>query len=123
MTQVTALERAVIRNIAVAGQEAQVRAIAEGPEAVKANQVGAVLLNLKRKGVVVMPTIQTAVLTSAGLEVLEREWPSVDRLDALRKASNEELNRVRPKSVEELRVTNALIELRRDALRLLSSLS
>lgn len=114
MTQVTALERAVIRNIAVSTSvEVLVKEISNGPEAVKDTQVNAVILNLKKKGLVVSVTKDTVQLTATGSEVHSREFPSTKDLDTLRHESNLELAKERPMSVEELALTNKLIELRK----------
>lgn len=114
MTQVTTLERAVIRNIAVSTSvEVLVKAISNGPEAVKDTQVNAVILNLKKKGFVVSVAKDTVQLTDAGCEVHAREFPSAKDLDTLRHESNLELAKERPMSVEELALTNKLIELRK----------
>jgi len=113
MTQVTVLERAVIRNIAVSTSVAVlVKEISSGPEAVKDNQVNAVILNLKKKGLVAQSTPNVVELTADGLAVHAVEFPTPKDLDTLRHESNLELNRVRPMSVEELVLTNQLVDLR-----------
>lgn len=116
MTQVTALERAVIRNIAVSTSvEVLVKEISSGPEAVKDNQVNAVILNLKKKGLVSQSAPNVVALTADGVAVHAVEFPAPKDLDTLRHESNLELNRVRPMSVEELVLTNQLVDLRKSA--------
>jgi len=116
MTQVTALERAVIRNIAVsASVEVLVKEIINGPETVKDTQVNAVILNLKKKGLVASVNKEIVQLTVEGQEVHSREFPAAKDLDTLRHESNLELAKERPMSVEELTLTNKLIELRKSA--------
>ena len=113
MTQVTSLERAVIRNIAVSTTAAVlVKSISSGPETIKDTQVNAVILNLK-KGLVAVSDAQTVTLTSEGESVHNREFPSVKDLDTLRHESNLELSENIPMSVEELKLTNQLIEVRK----------
>lgn len=117
MTQVTALERAVIRNIAVAmrssAPEIMIKDLSKGPEAIKPNQVNAVVLNLTRKGLVAVFNSEAILLTEAGGEVHTREFPVAKDLDTLRHESNLELSKVQPMSVEELVLTNKLIDLRK----------
>ena len=117
MTQVTALERAVIRNIAVAmrsyAPEIMIKDISKGPEAIKPNQVNAVILNLTRKGLVAVFNSESILLTEAGGEVHAREFPAVKDLDTLRHESNLELSKVQPMSLEELVLTNKIIDLRK----------
>lgn len=116
MTQVTSLERAVIRNIAVSTTAAVlVKSISSGPETIKDTQVNAVILNLKKKGLVAVSDAQTVTLTVEGESVHNREFPSVKDLDTLRHESNVELAQVQPMSVEELKLTNQLIEVRKSA--------
>mgnify|MGYP007092278559 CR=1 FL=1 len=116
MTQVTALERAVIRNIAVSTSvEVLVKEISSGPEAVKDNQVNAVILNLKKKGLVSQSAPNVVALTADGVAVHAVEFPAAKDLDTLRHESNLELNRVRPMSVEELVLTNQLVDLRKSS--------
>lgn len=116
MTQVTALERAVIRNIAVSTSvEVLVKEISSGPETVKDNQVNAVILNLKKKGLVAQSAPNVVALTADGVAVHAAEFPVAKDLDTLRHESNLELNRVRPMSVEELVLTNHLVDLRKSS--------
>lgn len=116
MTQVTALERAVIRNIAVSTSvEVLVKEISSGPEAVKDNQVNAVILNLKKKGLVSQSATNVVALTAAGVAVHADEFPVVKDLDTLRHESNVELSKEHPMSVEELVLTNQLIDIRKSA--------
>lgn len=116
MTQVTSLERAVIRNIAVSTAAAVlVKAISSGPETIKDTQVNAVILNLKKKGLVTVSDAQTVSLTADGESVHSREFPSVKDLHTLRHESNLELAQVKPMSVEELVLTNQLIDVRKSA--------
>jgi hypothetical protein len=123
MTQVTTLERAVVRNIGIAlSAQVLAKAISEGPESIKANQVGAVLLNLKRKGLVVVDG-DTVSLTEEGAAVHSREFPVAKDLDTLRHESNIELSKNRPMSVEELTLTNELIAVRKAALKIGHSLT
>jgi len=115
MTQVTALERAVIRNIVVAQSvEVLIKSISLGPESVKDTQVNAVLLNLKKKGLVVV-VAHVVALTDEGKAVHDREFPVAKDLETLRHESNLELNKERPMSVEELVLTNRLIDVRKAA--------
>ena len=119
MTQVTALERAVIRNIAVAMRsfdaDIMIKDLSNGPEAIKPNQVNAVILNLTRKGLVAVFNSESVLLTEAGGEVHSREFPVAKDLDTLRHESNLELAQVKPMSVEELVLTNQLIDIRKSA--------
>lgn len=119
MTQVTALERAVIRNIAVAMRSSapniMIKDLSKGPEAIKPNQVNAVILNLTRKGLVAVFNSESVLLTEAGGEVHSSEFPVAKDLDTLRHESNLELAQVKPMSVEELVLTNQLIEVRKSA--------
>lgn len=117
MTQVTALERAVIRNIAVAMRssdpEIMIKDLSKGPEAIQPNQVSAVVLNLTRKGLVAVFNSEAILLTEAGGDVHSREFPEQKDLDTLRHESNIELSKTQPMSVEELVLTNQLIDLRK----------
>ena len=133
MTQVTALERSVIRNIAevkgyrplnVSSTYCLTKEIARGSETVKVNQVNAVILNLKKKALVAQPTTQSVRLTDDGFEVYKREFATEnsDVLEALRLESNLELTKVKPMSVDEIRITNELISIRSAALKLLSKM-
>jgi len=119
MTQVTALERAVIRNIAVAMRssdpEIMIKDLSKGPEAIKPNQVSAVVLNLTRKGLVAVFNSEAILLTEDGADVHRREFPFAKDLDTLRHESNVELSKEHPMSVEELVLTNKIIDLRKSA--------
>lgn len=120
MTQVTVLERAVIRNVALIqlAATALVSQVSEGPESIKQNQVGAVLLNLKRKGLVVQESSTVVALTDAGLEVHAREFPSAKSLEELRHASNVELAKEKPMTLAELSLVNNLIGVRKASLKI-----
>lgn len=117
MTQVTALERAVIRNIAVAMRssdpEIMIKDLSKGPEAIQPNQVSAVVLNLTRKGLVAVFNSEAILLTEAGGDVHSREFPAQKDLDTLRHESNLELAEPQPMTVKELVLTNQLIDLRK----------
>lgn len=121
MTQITSLERAVIRNIAVAmmstTSDIMVKDLSKGPEAIKPNQVNAVILNLTRKGLVTVFNSESVLLTEAGGDVHSREFPAQKDLDTLRHESNVELSKERPMSVEELTMTNQLIDIRKASLK------
>lgn len=127
MTQVTALERAVIRNIAVAmrssAPEIMIKDLSKGPEAIKPNQVNAVVLNLTRKGLVAVFNSEAILLTEAGGEVHSREFPVAKDLDTLRHESNLELAQAQPMSVEELKLTNQLIDVRKSANKISKALA
>ena len=113
MTKVTALETAVIVNIVALGSSSvNVQTIPNGPEAVKQAQVNAVLLNLKGKGLVAREG-DAVSLTEAGVASYAELFPASKDLDTLRHESNLELSENVPMSVEELKLTNQLIEVRK----------
>ena len=118
MTKVTALETAVIVNIVALGSlSVNVQDITNGPESVKLAQVNAVLLNLKGKGLVARDEA-TVSLTADGVAVHSELFPAQKDLDALRLASNIELNQQAPVSEEAQALIAALVAIRKSAKRL-----
>jgi hypothetical protein len=138
MTQVTVLERSVLRNIAESNHAVPLnvtmtyvmtRNLVDGPETVNLDQLQEVIMSLVEKSLISQPTSSSVRLTDDGLDVYKREFqvstPSAvegDVLEALRLESNVELNRVHPMSAHTVKLTNDLITLRADALKLLSFL-
>lgn len=119
MTKVTALEIAVIANVAAAGVEnVSVKSVHEGPQEIKATQVSAVILNLKGKGLVVRDGDNVS-LTAEGVAVHSELFPSTEKdLDALRLASNIELSQQAPVSEEEQALVAQLVAIRKAAKRI-----
>jgi superfamily II helicase len=119
MTKVTALEIAVIANVAVAGVEnVSVKSVHEGPQEIKATQVSAVILNLKGKGLVTRDGDNVS-LTAAGIAVHNELFPTEEQyLENLRMASNVELSRQAPVSEEEQALVAQLVAIRKAAKRI-----
>lgn len=119
MTKVTALEIAVIANIAAAGVEnVSVKSVHEGPKEIKATQVSAVILNLKGKGLVTRNGDNVS-LTSEGVAVHAALFPTAEKdLDALRLASNIELSQQAQVSEEEQALIAQLVAIRKAVKRI-----
>ena len=119
MNKVTALEIAVISNVAAAGVEnVSVKSVHEGPQKIKANQVSAVILNLNGKGLVVRDGDNVS-LTAEGVSVHSELFPSTEKdIDALRLASNIELSQQAPVSEEEQALVTQLFAIRKAVKRI-----
>lgn len=119
MTKVTALEIAVIANVAAAGvNNVSVKSVHEGPQEIKSTQVSAVILNLKGKGLVVREGDNVS-LTAEGVAVHAELFPSTEKdLDALRLASNIELSQQAPVSEEEQALFAQMVAIRKAAKRI-----
>lgn len=129
MHPITSLERSVIRNIAEAQSSrpkhhtaARVVSREIAGNGVKPTQINAVVLNLSRKNLAVRTSNNEIQLTEEGFKLYCEEFPEPQSLESVRAASNKELA-ARYMTREELILTNAIIDVRHKAYRLLDLLN
>lgn len=117
MTQVTQLEREVISSIAKLGyrsvKSADIHTISD---VVKKAQVNAVLLNLKRKGMITVMADGVTSLTVHGLNLFNTQYGE-DMYSPTQKEHNAKMLFGRPMNREELKFVNNCIELRNQAVK------
>jgi hypothetical protein len=117
MTQVTQLEREVISSIAKLGyRSVKTSEIHTISDIIKKAQVNAVLLNLKRKGMVTIMVDGIASLTVQGLNSFNTNYGDKATFDA-QSAHNAKMLFGRPMSRDELTFVNKCIDIRNQGVK------
>lgn len=117
MTQITQLEREVISSIAKLGyRSVKASEIHTISDIIKKAQVNAVLLNLKRKGMVTVLADGVTSLTVQGMNSFNTQYGDVACSD-IQKEHNAQMLFGRPMSREELKFVNNCIELRNQSVK------
>jgi len=117
MTQVTQLEREVISSIAKLGyRSVKTTDIHTISDVIKKAQVNAVLLNLKRKGIVTVMTDGVTSLTVHGLNSFNTNYGETVKVDN-QTAHNATMLFGRPMTRDELTFVNKCIDIRNQGVK------